>query len=313
MLDARSWIAAFLDAHVAEFGASENTQLAYGRDLNDFANWIDRSDQTLAEVSTKKIEHYLIDCAERGFSASTRARRLSAIKQFYRFVFEEGWRTDNPAIPVSGVKIPQSLPKVLDQEQVEKLLLTARSHGKTEVERCRNICLMEVLYATGLRVSELLSLPVTTVRGGPEMLLVVGKGKKERLVPLSQTAKAALADWLKVRDNIEKRRADSGAKSSKFLFPSRAKSGYLTRQQFYLSIKALALRAGVPIELVSPHSLRHAFATHLLSNGADLRSIQEMLGHADLNTTEIYTHVQQQKLLELVVEHHPLAKSDESA
>ncbi len=313
MLDAQLWIATFLDAHVAEFGVSENTQLAYGRDLKDFSCWIHRNGETLATASTKKIEHYLIDCTERGFSAKTRARRLSAIKQFYRFVFEEGWRSDNPAIPVSGVKIPQSLPKVLDQKQVEQLLLTARSHGKSEAERCRNICLMEVLYATGLRVSELLSLPIASARGDPEMLLVVGKGGKERLVPLSQTAKDAIADWLKFRDEQEKKRIDAGAKSSRFLFPSRGKTGHLTRQQFYLSIKAVARKAGVAVELVSPHSLRHAFATHLLANGADLRSIQEMLGHADLNTTEIYTHVQQQKLFELVLEHHPLAKSQETA
>ena len=210
-------------------------------------------------------------------------------------------RADNPALQIKGPGREKSLPKTLSVEEVERLLQAAREHGRSKTDRLRNTCLMELLYATGMRVSELVELPVAATRGDPRMLLVRGKGGKERMVPLSPPARDALAVWLTVRDDAEE--------ASPYLFASRGKSGHLTRHRFYMLIKELAVVAGVSPEKVTPHTLRHAFATHLLANGADLRSIQTLLGHADVSTTEIYTHVLDERLKELVLEHHPLAKS----
>lgn len=237
---------------------------------------------------------------------------MSAIKQIYRFAFEEGWRDANPAIQIKGPGRQKRLPKTLDVPEVDRLLQAARQTGRTKADKVRNTCLMEVLYATGMRVTELVSLPVSSARGDPRMLLVLGKGGKERMVPLSPPAREALAVWLTVRDEAEDQLVANGGQRSKFLFPSRGKSGHLTRHMFFLLVKELAVQGGVSPEKVTPHTLRHAFATHLLANGADLRSIQTLLGHADVATTEIYTHVLDERLAELVLEHHPLAKDPDN-
>ncbi|WP_170505057.1 tyrosine recombinase [Ruegeria arenilitoris] len=306
------WISSFLQAQAAELGAANNTLLAYGRDLKDFAAWLQRRKSNFAEAERDQIEAYLIDCDAQGLAQSTRARRLSAIKQIYRFAFEEGWRDTNPAIQIKGPGRQKRLPKTLDVPEVDRLLQAARQTGRTKADRVRNTCLMEVLYATGMRVTELVSLPVSSARGDPRMLLVLGKGGKERMVPLSPPARDALAVWLKVRDEAEDQAVADGGQRSKFLFPSRGKSGHLTRHMFFLLVKELAVQGGVSPEKVTPHTLRHAFATHLLANGADLRSIQTLLGHADVATTEIYTHVLDERLAELVLEHHPLAKDPDN-
>ncbi|WP_170331305.1 site-specific tyrosine recombinase XerD [Ruegeria arenilitoris] len=302
------WISTFLQAQAAELGAANNTLLAYGRDLKDFAAWLERRKTGFTEAERDQIEAYMIDCDAQGLAQSTRARRLSAIKQIYRFAFEEGWRDTNPAIQIKGPGRQKRLPKTLDVPEVDRLLQAARQTGRTKADRVRNTCLMEVLYATGMRVTELVSLPVSSARGDPRMLLVLGKGGKERMVPLSPPAREALAAWLILRDEAEDHAVTDGGQRSKFLFPSRGKSGHLTRHMFFLLVKELAVQGGVSPEKVTPHTLRHAFATHLLANGADLRSIQTLLGHADVATTEIYTHVLDERLAELVLEHHPLAK-----
>jgi len=300
------WISTFLEAQAAELGAANNTLLAYGRDLRDFTDWSDRHQIQPDKASRDDIESYLIYCDAQGLAKSTRARRLSAIKQMYRFAFEEGWRTDNPALSIKGPARARQLPKTLDIAEVDRLLASARKTGRNRSDKLRNTCLMELLYATGMRVSELVSLPLAAARGDPRMLLVLGKGGKERMVPLSPPARRALSAWINLRDARET--SGQPASASPFLFPSRSKAGHLTRQQFYLLIKGLATAGGVPADKVTPHRLRHAFATHLLANGADLLTIQTLLGHVDVATTEIYTHVLEARLTELVMEHHPLAR-----
>ena len=306
------WISTFLDAQAAELGAATNTQLAYARDLKDFASWLEHRKLAFEHAERDDVEAYLIDCDAQGLAKSTRARRLSAIKQLYRFGFEEGWRSDNPAIQIAGPGRDKRLPKTLSLAEVDGLLDAARHVGRSPNDRLRNICLMELLYATGMRVSELVSLPVAAARGNPRMLLIRGKGDKERMVPLSPPARDAVAIWLKAWEDIQEDARLKGKPVSRFLFPSRGKEGHLTRHRFYILIKELAVHAGVMPSKVTPHTLRHAFATHLLENGADLRSIQTLLGHADVATTEIYTHVLEARLQELVLTHHPLAKVDKS-
>ncbi|WP_342071127.1 site-specific tyrosine recombinase XerD [Yoonia algicola] len=303
------WVQVFLEAQAAELDAATNTQLAYARDLQDFAGWLARKKLHFADATRDHVESYLIDCEHEGLANATRARRLSAIKQLYRFAFEEGWRDDNPAIQIKGPGRAQRLPKTLSIAEVDKLLDAARN---TPREALRNTCLMELLYATGMRVTELVSLPVSAARGDPRMLLVRGKGDKERLVPLSASARDALARYLKDRDAAEEAARLKGNPPSKFLFPSRGKAGHLTRHRFFGLIKEFAVAGGVSPAKVTPHTLRHAFATHLLAGGADLRSIQTMLGHADVATTEIYTHVLDERLKSLVLDHHPLAKGAKS-
>ena len=309
--DHTRWISAFLDAQAAELGASENTRMAYGRDLKAFTEFIEDKSARFDDLSRSDIEAFLVDCDVQGLASSTRARRLSSIKQLFRFAYEEGWRTDNPALKIRGPGQLKSLPKTLSEDQVEALLRATRAVGRSDADKLRNTCLMELLYATGMRVSELVSLPVSATRGDPQLLLIRGKGDKERLVPLSSEARAALSDWLEHRDSAEDTaRIEKGVKPSPFLFPSTGASGHLTRHRFYAIIKDIAVAAGVSPGDVTPHRLRHAFATHLLAHGADLRSIQALLGHADLATTEIYTHVLEERLRELVFTHHPLAEKD---
>ncbi len=311
MTSIKGRIATFLDAQATEAGAARNTILSYGRDLSDFADWLAAQGLTLETVSRDRIIDYLARCEAEGLARATRARRLSAIRQLTRFALEEGWRDDDPAIRIEGPGKTQRLPKTLSQTEVTALLDAVPTTGRTEADRIRNRCLIELLYATGMRVSELVSLPVAATRGDPQVLLIRGKGGKERMVPLSGPARDALGAWLRVRDGaardtpLGKLVAGNGAR---FLFPAASKAGHMARKSMNDLIRDLALGAGIAPARVTPHVIRHAFATHLLEGGADLRAIQTLLGHADLSTTEIYTHVLDQRMRELVLNHHPLAR-----
>ncbi|WP_128254038.1 site-specific tyrosine recombinase XerD [Falsirhodobacter deserti] len=302
------WISLFLDAQAADVGAARNTLLAYGRDLKDFAAWLARHDSDFTRATRTTVEDYLIFCDAQGLSKATRARRLVSVRQFYRFLHEEGLRADNPAIRIKGPGHDRRLPDALSIEDVDRLLESARDRGRNDEIQVRNRCLLELLYATGMRVSELVGLPVAAARGDPQMLLVRGKGGKERLVPLSPPAREALANWLKIRDAGEAENEKRGKSASRFLFPGNGKLGHLTREYFFRLVQSIGVDAGIPPSRVTPHKLRHAFATHLLAGGADLRAIQMMLGHADIGTVEIYTHVLDEKLKDLVLKHHPLAQ-----
>lgn len=311
MIALKSRIATFLDAQAAEAGAARNTILGYGRDLSDFADWLMARNLTLDDVSRGQIIDYLAHCEAQGLARSTRARRLSAIRQLTRFALEEGWREDDPAIRIQGPGKTQRLPKILSQTEVTVLLDAVPRTGRTEADRTRNRCLIELLYATGMRVSELVSLPVAATRGDPLLLLIRGKGGKERMVPLSGPARDALGAWLALRDGaardsaLGKLVAGNGAR---FLFPAASKAGHMARKSMNDLIRDLAIAAGIDPARVTPHVIRHAFATHLLEGGADLRAIQTLLGHADLSTTEIYTHVLDQRMRDLVLNHHPLSR-----
>lgn len=295
----------FLESRIAEYGASGNTIEAYARDLKNFQNFLLSKSETMDidAASRDDVLAYLQALSEKDFADKTRARHLSAIKQYYRFAYEEGWRDDNPALTIKTPKAAKSLPHTLSVDETMALLDAARNHGKTPCEKARNTALFELLYATGLRVSELVSLPFAQIKALPDTITVRGKGNKERIVPLSDDAKMALAQWFPCREeNLEKSKSTSA-----FLFPSRGKAGHLTRNAFFLLIKEIAREAGLDPKTISPHVLRHAFATHLLQGGADLRVIQSLLGHADIATTEIYTHILGEELRELVFENHPLA------
>jgi integrase/recombinase XerD len=302
------WIEPFLEALGAERGAAQNTLSAYRRDLEHFQQWLKKFDASPETAARKEIEGYLAALEADGFAPATRSRRLSAIRQFYRFALSEAWRSDDPAGRISGPRPARKLPGTLSVAEVDRLLDAARLGRNGEAGRAQLQCLMELLYATGLRVTELVSLPAASVRGNPRMLMVTGKGGRDRMVPLSDPARDALAEWLEIRDAAEAERRRTGARPSPWLFPSRAKLGHLTRIGFYHALKTLAVTAGLDPGEISPHTLRHAFATHLLANGADLRSIQQLLGHADVSTTEVYTHVLDERLKALVLDHHPLAR-----
>jgi len=294
----RRWIEPFLEALQAERGAAENTLKSYAHDLADFA-----AHCPLETAKPDEIITYLAELEAEGLAPSTRARRLSSIKQLYNFAFQEGWRADNPAARIKGPKMQKSLPKTLSEADVTALLEAAAKTGRSAGIRARNSCLFQLLYATGLRVTELVSLPLAAVLGDPRMILVKGKGGVERMVPLSPPAKAALATWLPLRAAALKEKH----KSAPHLFPSRTEGKHLSRVQFFRLVSQVAIKAGLDPSTISPHTLRHAFATHLLANGADLRAIQMLLGHADIATTEIYTHVLDDRLKALVLEKHPLA------
>jgi integrase/recombinase XerD len=302
------WIERFLEALGAERGAAQNTLAAYRRDLEHYFHWLARCGIGLERAARTEIEAYLAALEAEGLAPATRSRRLSAIRQFYHFALSEGWRDDDPAGRISGPRPARKLPGTLSMDEVDELLKNARAPPGGAAGRAQLHCLMELLYATGLRVTELVSLPAASVRGNPRMLMVTGKGGRDRMVPLSDTAREALAAWLAIRDAAEAVRRKAGGRPSPWLFPSRGKLGHLTRIGFYHALKKLAVAAGLDPSRISPHSLRHAFATHLLANGADLRAIQQLLGHADVSSTEIYTHVLDERLKALVLEHHPLGQ-----
>jgi integrase/recombinase XerD len=301
-----SLIEQFLDMLAAERGAGVNTLSAYRRDLADLSAYLGAAAASIAKATTDQLRAYLGSLATRGFKASSVARRLSATRQLYRFLYAEGRRGDDPAAVLEGPKRGLTLPKVLSIADVERLLTQAHAVGADaelpaaeRLRAARLACLLEVLYATGLRVSELVTLPISAARQDARMLVVRGKGNKERLVPLNDAAKRAMTDYLALL-------AADGRPESKWLFPSFGESGHLTRQHFARDLKALAAASGLRPEKVSPHVLRHAFASHLLHNGADLRVVQTLLGHADISTTQIYTHVLEERLKSLVRDLHPL-------
>ena len=298
----------FLDMLAAERGAAANTLAAYRRDLDDFSDHLGGAGRRIADAASDDLREYLTELSKRGFKATSLARRLSAIRQLYRFLYAEGHRRDDPAAVLEGPKRGQALPKVLSVAEVDRLLATARAARDAEdaspLERIRAArlnCLLEVLYATGLRVSELVTLPASAARRSEQMLIVRGKGEKERMVPLNEPAQRAMTDYLALL-------GAAGRGPSKWLFPSFGASGHLTRQHFARDLKELAVAVGLSAAKVSPHVLRHAFASHLLQHGADLRSVQMLLGHADISTTQIYTHVLEERLKSLVRDLHPLGE-----
>jgi integrase/recombinase XerD len=302
----QAWIELFLDMIAAERGGAKNTLAAYARDLADFSAELGKAGRTIAGASTDDLRDYLGSLARRRFAASSVARRLSAIRQLYRFLYAEGHRADDPSAVIEGPKRNRALPKVLSIAEVDRLLAQARADlGQADqgapkrLRATRLACLIEVLYATGLRVSELIALPISAAERNARMLTVRGKGNKERLVPLNEAAKKAMAEYLALLSSA------NGVRETKWLFPSFGRTGHLTRQHFARELKALAAAAG--LRQVSPHVLRHAFASHLLHNGADLRVVQTLLGHADISTTQIYTHVLEERLKSLVRDLHPLA------
>ena len=304
------WTEPFLEALAAERGAAANTLLAYRRDLVELAVWLGTRGENHASVDRAAMEAWLEDLEQRGLAVSSRARKLSAVRQLFAFAYSEGLRRDNPTARITGPRRKRPLPQTLSLEEVDRLFAAAEAQAEQGVQGQRLICLLELVYATGMRVSELVSLPVAAVRGDPRMLRIMGKGGRERLVPLTESARERLAAWLVLRDQGQTGgRRVHDAKNSPFLFPSASREGHLTRVRFYQLVKGLSVEAGLDPVGVSPHTLRHAFATHLLANGADLRTIQELLGHADVSTTEIYTHVLDERLKALVFEHHPLANS----
>ncbi len=302
-------VEAFLEMMSAERGAAPNTLDSYRRDLEDYGGFLSVHGAAFADADAEAVRAWLNDLDERGFAASSAARRLSAIRQFHQFLVSEEVRPDDPTGIIAGPKKRQRLPKVLSEKEVETLIETAaaeaargdlREGGRLRALRLH--ALIELLYATGLRVSELVSLPASAARPALRFLVVRGKGGHERMVPLTDKAHAAASTYLAAREA-------AGLAESRWLFPAGAESGHLTRQAFARDLKDLAALAGISSAKVSPHVLRHAFASHLLQNGADLRVVQQLLGHADISTTQIYTHVLEDRLRTLVTEHHPLAKN----
>lgn len=297
----------FMEMLAAERNASPNTRAAYRRDLEDVAKHVRTASGDLADAGAEELRNYLSGVARRELRPTTSARRLSAMRQFFRFLVSEGHRADDPSAGLESPKLGRPLPKVLSEDEMSALIAAGREGGGPE--HIRLTALLELLYATGLRVSELVELPLSVVNRDQPYLIVRGKGSKERLVPLNGAARQALADYLAVRGTF----LPKSVKASPWLFPSHGKSGHLTRQRFGQILKDVAIRAGIAPDRISPHVVRHAFATHLLDHGADLRSLQKMLGHADIATTQIYTHVATGKLSDLVSRHHPLAQGGAAA
>lgn len=293
----------FLEMMTVERGASRHTIDAYRRDLDDYQRYLKRNGTGSDAVDNTVIRGFLSSLADAGLAASTQARKLSAIRQFHRFLFLEDHRADDPTQTLESPKQPRTLPKLLSAQEIAALIEAA--HGKQGAEGMRLLACLELLYATGMRVSELLALPLSSIAPDHRSMIVFGKGAKERMVPVGRSAREALSDYLAVREGFLRQRT----KGSRFLFPSRSKEGHLTRQRLTQLLKALAVDAGIAPARLSPHVLRHAFASHLLEGGADLRAVQMMLGHADIATTEIYTHVQGERLAAAVRDHHPLGRS----
>lgn len=297
----------FLDMMATERGASRNTLDAYRRDLHDYAEFLKTKSLGIDSASTEHIRGWLAQLARQQLAATSVARKLSSVRQFHRFLYAEGLRKDDPAAVLEGPKRGRPLPKILTVDEVTMLLDTAQAlAARAELSQaealrsCRLVCLLEVLYATGLRVSELVALPASAANAEGEAITVRGKGNKERLVPLGEAARKAMQNYRKLRD-------EAGAGASRWLFPSFGGSGHLTRQHAARELKELAEAAGIEPRKMSPHVLRHAFASHLLANGADLRVVQALLGHADVSTTQVYTHVLDERLKSMVRDLHPLA------
>jgi integrase/recombinase XerD len=297
-----AWVEAFLEMMAVERSAARNTLTAYGKDLADAAGFLARHGQDLSTAAAEDVEAYFADLGARGMAPATAARRRAALRQFYRFVLGEGWRTDDPSRRVDAPKQGRPLPKVLGREEVERLIAAAAARDGSQ--GLRLACMVELIYASGLRVSELTALPLAALQRDPAYLIVKGKGGKERLAPLNDAARVAVKAYLAVRPGF----LPKGDKANPWLFPSRGKGGRLTERRFAQLLDEAAAGAGIDPARVSPHVLRHAFATHLLEGGADLRVIQTLLGHADIGTTQIYTHVAEDRLREVVETKHPLAR-----
>jgi len=308
---------AFLEMMSAERGAAANTLASYERDLTDLREFLGKK-QMLALAQSSDLSAYLAHLARQGFAASSQARRLSSMRQFYKFLYAEGLRGDDPTSILDAPKKGRPLPKTLSEDHVSKLLARAASEAADtssgQLSRVRMLALLEILYATGMRVSELVSLPARVLDQEGRFLMIKGKGNKERMVPLSRAAIEAMRAYGSAKAEAARQKAEAAKQKedkkeeSAWLFPSSGKEGFLPRQVFARDLKELAIRAGLPPSAISPHVLRHAFASHLLANGADLRVVQELLGHSDISTTQIYTHVLEERLRELVETHHPLAK-----
>ncbi len=307
-------IALFIDMMTVDRAAAASTVKNYGRDLDRFSAFLRTRKETLVTAGANDISAWLEAIEQEGLAASTAALKCSALRQFYAFLYAEGYRAENPALAVDRPQTRRPLPKILTEDEAQRLVEAAAGR---DAKSLRLRAMVEVLYAAGLRVSELVSLPLSVAQsvahGARPAIIVRGKGDKERLVPLGGAARRAVDDYLAVRDGFLRKGADDALIASPFLFPSRGKTGHMTAARFAQLIKELAIAAGVRPDLVSPHVLRHAFATHLLSGGADLRSVQALLGHADITTTEIYTHVSQDRLRDLVFSAHPLAKKGRKA
>ncbi|MGN6671177.1 MAG: site-specific tyrosine recombinase XerD [Candidatus Nucleicultricaceae bacterium] len=301
--DGRLFIECFLEKMLAEAGASRNTIQAYQRDLLDLRAYLDKNGIVLEQALSEDLQAYLAFLSSQGLAASTRSRRLSVLRQFYRFLREEHHIENDPSLYLAFPKKARRLPKILSEHYVDQLLAFDETEKQPEALRLR--ALLEVLYATGMRVTELVTLPLKTIESAllseRKVIYIKGKGGKERISLLNDSAIESLKAYLAIRAFFE------GKDKSPWLFPSNATAGHLTRQRFWQLLKDRAFKKGLDAHSLSPHVLRHAFATHLLAHGADLRSIQKLLGHSDISTTEIYTHVQLEKLKQTVVEHHPLS------
>ena len=318
-LSNRQAIHLFLDALSAEKGAAGNTLEAYERDLDDLDMVLGAEGLHFETCGTDALRAYLTELAKRDLAASSVARKISAIRQLFRFLYRDGYRSDDPSTQLKAPRRNRPLPKILTVQEVDRLIEAARFNAsfvgptpKRQVRAMRLYVLLEVLYATGLRVSELVSLPASAAHQDGQFLSIVGKGSKERLVPLSDRAKAAMVDYRALLAATSKAKgaakaAKGGLSQQGWLFPSSGQSGHYTRQAFGRELKALAQDVGLDGALVSPHVLRHAFASHLLQNGANLRAVQKLLGHSDISTTQIYTHILDERLIELVENHHPLS------
>ena len=300
-MSGEGWAEAFLEMMSVERAAAANTLRAYGRDLEDAAGFLASRGLTLASAEALDVEAYFAELGRRGLSPATASRRRAALRQFYRFVLGEGWRADDPSRRVDAPRRGRPLPRVLSRQEAAALITAAGA--RDEVKGLRLACMIELAYAGGLRVSELTSLTLAALARDPEFLMVRGKGGKERLAPLNTAARAAVRAWLEVRARTLPR----GDAANPWLFPSGGKGGRLTPRRFAQLLGEAAITAGIDPERVSPHVLRHAFATHLLEGGADLRVVQTLLGHADIATTQIYTHVAGERLREVVSDAHPLS------
>ena len=296
------WAEAFLEMMAVERAAARNTLAAYSRDLTDAGMYLAGRACGLADATAEDVEAYFADLGARGLSPATAARRRAAVRQFYRFVLGEGWRSDDPSRRVEAPKKGRPLPKVLSREEMDRLI--AAAGARDGAQGLRFGCMVELAYASGLRISELTALPLAALARDPSYLIVKGKGGKERLAPLNDKARAAVKAYLTERSKF----VPKGEKTNPWLFPSRGRAGRLTPRRFAQVLDEAAADAGIDPERVSPHVLRHAFATHLLEGGADLRVVQKLLGHADIATTQVYTHVASDRLREIVTTRHPLAK-----
>ncbi|MDB5522608.1 MAG: xerD [Rhizobium sp.] len=301
---------AFLEMMSAERGAAQNTLVSYAKDLEELRSFLISRKVAMTSAASADLQAFLAHMAREGYKASSQARRLSAIRQFYKFLYAENIREDDPSGILDAPKKSRPLPKTLSEKETDRLIglaaEEAEAEGPNKLDRLRMLALLELCYATGMRVSELVSLPARVLGEEGRFLIIKGKGAKERLVPLTKAAVMAIAAY------GEELRAVHGDKEFAFLFPSNSATGYLPRQVFARDLKSLGTRAGIRAAALSPHVIRHAFASHLLANGADLRVVQELLGHSDISTTQIYTHVLDEKLRELVETHHPLAKSSKN-